>query len=1160
MNKSLTQNILDQFEKNQDVALPQIPSGAISLIISDIYRKQQRPLLIITKNDDASKEIFEDLRFYSTPQSEIRILPDLAVIPFSRISPEPDEVSERIDTLSSILRKENRITIASVSSLLRRAPPKSFIESNSFFIRKEQNIELDGLTNQLVEIGYEETGLVEDKGTFAKRGGILDIWSPSMDAPARLELDIDKVLSIKPFNPATQRSKRSDIELIEASIIPAREFMMDEASRNKAAHRIRHRSSVLSSSERKTLIEMIHEGIAFSGIETLMPLFHEETATVFSYFGKDLIVAINDEIAVDNAASLIEKEIEELREESKSSERIIETDEIVLKKKDLEDELSNYKKIIIDPLPHRNGELIQHDIRTNGDIKTLLSSHKEGEDILTPLANHLKELQKDNWQILITCHTNIQAQRLGELFHIHDIDLMEFSAPFDTLVDMTSKIVKLKIGRLSSGFQWPQNKLAIITDEEIFGDKIKRRIKSTRPMEAFTSLSELLEDDYIVHEQHGIGRYLGLKHLVLEGKQSDFMVLEYLGNDKLYIPAYKLNLVGKYIGAANRPPQLDKLGGIRWRNIKESVKKDIRAMAGELLKTFAKRKIHKGHAFQDLGAEYEEFCATFPFDETPDQAKAIEDVMNDMGDSKPSDRLICGDVGYGKTEVAMRATFRCALSGKQAAILVPTTVLAFQHYESFIKRFIDSPIRIEMLSRFKSLKERKEIVEDLRKGKIDIIIGTHRLLQKDISFKDLGLLIIDEEHRFGVKHKENIKKLKSSVDVITMTATPIPRTLNLSLTGIRDISIINTPPIDRQSVATYVCEFDEGIIRHAILREISRGGQVFFVHNRVETISSMYNRLTTAIPEAKIVVGHGKLKEKNLEKVMIDFLTGEADVLLCTTIIESGLDIPNANTIIIHRADTFGLAQLYQLRGRVGRSSVKAHAYLLTPNDREITTQSKKRLAVLKRYTELGSGFQIAMHDLEFRGAGNILGSAQSGHINAIGYELYTKLLDKTIRSLKGEKTEEEIDPELNLRVEAFIPEDFIRDQSIRVSTYKKIAGCEKVEELEAIEVELSDRFGPPPIQAINLLKLMEIKFLAQYLHIKQLAFDGTHLSCQLAATSPLENTIITDLLTQEHSKYRIVPPDRLLIRTAGAQSDSEVLASTKNSLRHLLSYVTQSD
>jgi transcription-repair coupling factor (superfamily II helicase) len=1139
--------------------------GAKGLAMAACARSERsHPIIILTATEERALELLEDIGCFLHPEEQARLrhLPESTALPYSRISPDPELWADRLGILSELADGRPLVVVASVPSLMRRLPPKDFIRKYSRTIRRAESTDPQELCAYLANAGYEDVGLVEDEGSFARRGGIVDLWSPTMATPVRLEFEGDRILSMRRFDPATQRSKD---DVPEARLIPVRDFPFDEQARAKAAHRIRERSdeSALTSHERRALIEAIHEGIALSGIETLMPLFHDSTETIFEYLPPETTVIVDESADAEAAANALADEVQELAITTQSPERIVHLDEILLQPAELWQHTHALRALNFDAL--ETGVTLDMPARLacrtegNADLRPLIEGHAKSEDMLAPLVRRIETWQQDGMRVVFTCHTEMQAARLKDLFRMHGMDLAAFDEPFETIFELSASSVRLRIGRLSAGFRWFHEKLIVITDAEVFGQRqIRKKQAPARPMEPFTSFAEIAEGDFIVHEQHGIGCYRGLVHLDIDETPGDYLLLEYFGGDKLYLPIYKLGLVGRYIGSADAPPMLDRLGGARWAAARSKVSRAIMLMAKELLDIYAAREVFPGVSLPAGGTEYEEFCAAFPYDETADQARAIDDVMMDMGRERPMDRLVCGDVGYGKTEVAMRAAFRAALCGYQVAVLVPTTVLAFQHYETFSKRLAGQPMRVEMLSRFRSPKEQKKVIEDIKAGLVDIVVGTHRIVQKDVAFKKLGLLVIDEEHRFGVRHKERIKKLRATVDVMTMTATPIPRTLNLSLTGIRDISIINTPPADRQSIATFVAPMDEGIVRQAILKELARGGQVFFVHNRVETIGSMKAKLAQIVPEARIVVGHGKLKEGALEKVMLDFVERRADILLCTTIIESGLDIPSANTIIVHRADTFGLAQLYQLRGRVGRSNVKAYAYLMTPADGTMTPIAKKRLTVLKRFTELGSGFQIAMHDLEFRGAGNILGRAQSGHVAAVGYELYAKLLDRAVRKLMGKKIEEELDPELNLRVPAFLPEDYVADPGTRIDIYKRLANRSSADEIEAMGEELADRFGHLPVEAQNLLSLMEVRILARELGMKQIVFDGTHLSCQLTAHSPFSTEQLLELAGQERSRYRIVPPDRLVITVGGGGIGQEAIAAAKNSLSALAGYVSE--
>jgi transcription-repair coupling factor (superfamily II helicase) len=695
--------------------------------------------------------------------------------------------------------------------------------------------------------------------------------------------------------------------------------------------------------------------------------------------------------------------------------------------------------------------------------------------------------------------------------------------------------------------------MAVIAEEEIFGPRLKRRgLSETRKKQILTSLAELKPGDYMVHLDFGVGVYRGLQHIALQGAEGDFLLLDYAGNDKLYLPVDRINLVQRYIGADGVEPRVDRLGTASWEKAKSRARAAVEEMAEELLKIYAARQVEQGFAFSPPDDLYREFEASFAFEETPDQMAAIEDVIRDMERAKPMDRLVCGDVGYGKTEVAMRAAFKAVMDGKQVAVLVPTTVLAQQHLETFTERFKAYPVRIGMLSRFRSPKEQKELLAGVKKGDIDIVIGTHRLLQKDMTFKDLGLLIVDEEQRFGVSHKERLKQFRAVVDIMTLTATPIPRTLYMSLMGIRDLSIIDTPPVDRLSIKTYVSRFSDELIREAVLRELRRGGQIFFVHNRVQSIEAMAEHLRRLVPEAKIVTGHGQMDEKELERVMLAFMHGESNLLLCTTIIESGLDIPNANTLIVNRADAFGLAQLYQLRGRVGRAKQRAHAYFLIPGEGAISSDARERLKILQDISELGAGFRIATHDLEIRGGGDLLGARQSGNIAAVGFELYTEMLEETIRQLKGEDLQERVEPEIKLRVPAFVPEEYVKDPNQRLVIYKKLTQAGTEEEIAEVADELVDRFGKLPLAASYLLEVMQIRIGLKNLLIKEVEFDGKRLIFAFHPKTPVSPDIIVALIRKEPGKCTFTP-DYRLIAEIGDTSFDGVLAGTRNVLKRLV-------
>jgi transcription-repair coupling factor (superfamily II helicase) len=685
------------------------------------------------------------------------------------------------------------------------------------------------------------------------------------------------------------------------------------------------------------------------------------------------------------------------------------------------------------------------------------------------------------------------------------------------------------IGELAAGFQLPIDHLVLVAEEEIFGERRRRRGRPIDVGKFLASLAELKPDDPIVHIDHGIGRYKGLRHLTVADTEGDYLHLEYQGGDRLYVPVDRINVVEKYVGADGSAPELDKLGGTSWEKVKAKTREAVLEMAHELLDIYAAREVMEGHAFAAPDEYFREFEARFPFEETPDQERAIDDVLADLQKRRPMDRLVCGDVGFGKTEVALRAAFAVVMEGKQVLVLVPTTVLAQQHYETFKKRFAGFPVRIELLSRFRRGEQARGVMRGLSRGEVDIVIGTHRLLQDDVELKDVGLLVIDEEHRFGVAHKERLKKLRKLVDVLTLTATPIPRTLHMALSGIRDLSIIESPPVDRQAIRTYVTRHDEGLIREATLRELARGGQVFFVHNRVETIDKVAARLRELVPEARFGVAHGQMHGTALEKVMLDFLEKRLDVLVTTAIIESGLDIPNANTLFIDRADHFGLAQLYQLRGRVGRSHQRAYAYLLLPGETLIGRDAQKRLEVLASLDDLGGGFRLAMHDLEIRGAGNLLGKQQSGQVAAVGFELYTQMLDEAIRELRGERRRAEVEPEIQLGISAFVPEDYVSDVSQRLTLYKRMARAASREELDELRGELEDRFGPVPARVGALLEVMDLRRHLKQAMVVRLRRQAARLVLRFHEASEIDPERLI-ALARERRELRILPDNEISI------------------------------
>ncbi|MDD3295041.1 MAG: transcription-repair coupling factor, partial [Geobacteraceae bacterium] len=966
--------------ESSKTTLAELKGSAPAFLISRLLPLLSSPCIIATPDADSAEEFYGELRLYSENPGTVFHFPPWETSPFEQSSPHPDISGERLRTLSALQEGRAAAVIAPVSALMQRVLPTNVLGNYSQYLVVGEEADWDALLRKLVDIGYSMVPLVEDRGSASVRGGILDIYPPDHASPFRIEFFGDLVESIRTFDPLTQRSLHPVDELV---ILPSREIILSEDIVRGFATSLKRRCDDLGiqATRRRELLEQLQHSIYPPGIEYLQPLLHPGLETLFDYTGPGGILVEMDPLAVRESEDIFQDElIIAERKAAESAAIVCERDGLFLDVEYWRKLKRNLRSVSVPFLElsdkSEDGTRFSFAGEDNSDIRPSLSPYREG--VLRPLVDRINTWRQRNIRVSIVCHQWSQTQRLQELLSHYRVPLTISEGRFhDDFSDPSS--IRILTGELSRGFRLPAEGLAVIAEEEIFGKRVKRRdLSDVRKKQILVSLAELKPGDFMVHVDFGLGIYRGLQHMAFEGIGGDFLLLEYAGKDKLYLPVDRINLVQRYVGGEGSQPSLDRLGGAGWEKKKAKAREAVEEIAGELLQIYAERQVREGFSFTPPDDLYREFEASFAFEETPDQLGAIQDVLSDMERSRPMDRLVCGDVGYGKTEVALRAAFKAAMDGKQVTVLVPTTVLASQHFETFTSRFASYPVTVGMLSRFRTPKEQKEVLEGVKTGRIDVIIGTHRLLQKDVIFKDLGLIIIDEEHRFGVSHKEKLKKFRSVVDVLTLTATPIPRTLNMSLSGIRDLSIIDTPPVDRLAIKTFVARFSDELIREAVLRELRRGGQVFFVHNRVQSIGAMAEYLRNLVPEAKLVVGHGQMQEKELEEVMLGFLHGDFNLFLCTTIIESGLDIPSANTMIVNRADTFGLAQLYQLRGRVGRSSQRAYAYFLIPGEGSITADARERLRVIQDLTELGSGLRIAMHDLEIRGTGDFLGSRQS--------------------------------------------------------------------------------------------------------------------------------------------------------------------------------------
>ncbi len=1117
---------------DRQATLTGLNGSAPAYVLAQLLPRLRKTLLVLTADGDGADELRRELLFYGGSGVEVLSFPAWDTAPFEAVTPHPEVVGQRLNTLYRLTDGRPRLVVAPLAAVTQRVLPRTVLGEVAEFIMAGEEADFEGLVEKLVKLGYSHVPLVEDRGTFARRGGILDIFPPSLPQPVRLEFFGDFVETIRSFDPLSQRSLNPVAELI---LLPSRELALTQPVLTAFASRLKRRCDDLEipADRRRAYLEQLQSAIYPPGVDYLQPLFHPGLETIFDYLGPDALRVTIDPEAVRAAGEELQRELAHGEERALGREQITpERYELFLTPEELTTRLTAGRQLFIPRLAiaGEGGETIAVRAEENLDLK--LATGSGGGEILRPLVERLTTWLAAGERVLVVCHQKAQADRLMGLLEPYRVPLTLSSREFVAEREHLDRRVDILLGELSRGFRLPAEQLVVIAEEELFGKRQRRRgLTAVRQKQILSSLAELKPGDMMVHLDFGVGIYRGLQHLKTGTVEGDFLLLEYAGADRLYLPIDRLNLVQRYVGAEGVDPRVDKLGGVGWEKAKAKAKAAVAEMAGELLEIYAARQVKEGFAFTPPDEMYREFEAAFAWEETPDQQAAIDDVLADMQSSRPMDRLVCGDVGYGKTEVAIRGAFKSVLDGKQVAVLVPTTILAQQHLETFRSRFKDYPVTVEMLSRFRTAAEQKAILERVKKGDVDVIIGTHRLLQADVQFKDLGLLIVDEEQRFGVAHKEKLKKYRATVDLMTLTATPIPRTLYMSMMGIRDLSIIDTPPVDRLAIKTYVARQADDIIREAVLRELRRGGQVYYVHNRVQTIGAMAEHLRTVVPEAKIAVGHGQMDEKELEKVMLSFMHGESNLLLCTTIIESGLDISNANTLIVNRADNFGLAQLYQLRGRVGRSKQRAYAYFLLPGEGSITADARERLKILQDITELGAGFRIATHDLELRGAGDLLGGNQSGQISAVGFELYNELLEEAIQQLKGEEPVAQVEPEIKLGIPAFIPEEYVKDPNQRLVLYKKLTQAENLDDVADVAAELTDRYGKLPPATEFLLAVMRLRLQLKRLLVREIEAAGSQLTLCFHPKTPVSPDTIIALIRQQPKKYQFTPDFRLVVQ-----------------------------
>jgi len=1143
------ENSLDRFFRNREPSVeivgtdsPTLLAGVLSL---PKVALNEKPHLVIVGSAKAAETLVTSLKFIS-PTAMPQVLPSFDVGVYSNLYPNRRTVAGRLGWLWRAQNaKPGDIFIASVEALVQRTLPYEILRQKALRLGKNDSLP-ERLAELLESMGYDNVPIVEDVGTFSIRGGIVDVFSPAHENPVRLELYGDMIDSLRFFDVDNQRSLG---EAAQLQIIPAHEILFTDDNRQKAAalFKASYEKRPVDREEAQALLHQLVQGQYFHGVEFLISWFYQAAALPLDHFNTPLNVWRLDPFEIERQYdSLVSENKNEFEASSGQIVRPLfgevyatldalefppDSQVLTLSKVHLTDDNKDEGRAIL-PL-------------STSDLKEVASTAKQLTAQSTDLADFLNkkiaEWKNLGYVVFVSVSTQAQAQRLNLILERADLkaalveqnsfawsDWLEQQNGNPSLVHVIERPV-------GESLRYSDERFVLLREEDLFGNKRARAAyKSSGTLEqrahAF-NFGDLKTGDLIVHKQHGIGVFEGLKVMPIQNIDAEFIQIKYKDNDRLYLPVYRVHLIQKYSG-----PQagtlIDKLGGPGWEKTKTKVRSHLRDVAAELLEIYAKRAVSERAPFAPIDQDYAAFEATFPYTETDDQLRAINDVMGDLQKPHPMDRLVCGDVGFGKTEVAMRAAFKAVQEGKQVAVIAPTTVLTFQHVETFKKRFAKWPVEIRSLNRFVPKKDITATLKELKEGKVNIVIGTHRLLSQDVQFKDLGLMIVDEEQRFGVKHKERLRKMKASLDTLAMSATPIPRTLNMSLVGIRDLSLINTAPVDRLATRTFVTKFDKDTIAKAINSEVARGGQVYFIHNRVQSIYGLADQLREIIPNVRFKVAHGQMEEGELEKVMIEFFHHEIDMLVCTTIVESGMDVSSANTMFIDNAQQLGLSQLYQLRGRVGRSKERAYCYLLIPGQRKIEKDAQERLRIIQENTALGSGIRIAQYDLELRGAGDILGEEQAGHVNSVGYELYLELLEEAVRHAKGEQPlDADVEPDINVRIPALIPDTYIGDLRVRLAYYKSLSEIESPDDIDRIEEELNDQFGKPPPQVINLMGLMLIRQVCKFLSVRDLSSGESSITLAFTEKTKLPPQRVIELASRTNKKYSITPDNRLRVR-----------------------------
>lgn len=1109
--------------KRYPISLYGMSESSKAYIIDTIYEEEKKKnFFIISHSDLEAKNIYEDLSLYIP---EIYYFPTKEVVFYNIDAVSGDLRWERLKVIKEMISDNKKVIVTSIEALSSKYTPIELYKKYNLKYKVGDVLNTKELTEKLIQSGYERMQLIDGKGQFSLRGGILDIYPPISATPFRIELFGDEIDSIRSFNVESQRS----IEKVdEIEIFPAKEMILNSDEIQKGYNLIKEDlESFISTHKGKEHKEMVaklkamvnsnleslKENWNFETIDSYIPYFFDKPSSFFDFMEDGIIIVDDIQRSIGKLESIYYEFEENYKSFLERGDILPRQGSLLISKENIISQLETKEVLTLDSIVKAGDYLKPRTIESFSEI-TLTSYGGK----LELLMEDIKDKKSKGYKIVILSGTRPRGERLVEALRDKGIE--------SSYKDIVSKIeygeVVVTFGNQIKGFEYPELKVCLISDREVFGEakrKTKKKSSNKKGVGKLKSFSELNLGDYVVHVNHGIGVYKGIKQIEVQGRIKDYLDISYDKEDKLYVPVEQLDMVQKYIGSEGKSPRVSKLGGTEWTKAKNKVRASIDEIAQDLVKLYAERSKLKGYKYSKDTVWQKQFEEEFEYEETPDQLTSLQEIKKDMESGKPMDRLLCGDVGYGKTEVAVRAAFKAIMDGKQVAFLVPTTILADQHFKNMVKRFSDFPINIDMVSRFRSAAEQKATLTALKQGNVDLLIGTHRLISKDVEFKDLGLLVVDEEQRFGVTHKEKMKNMKKNLDVLTLSATPIPRTLHMSLTGVRDISVIETPPQERYPIQTYVVEYNEQLIRDAVLREVNRKGQVYFVYNRVEDIKNMAGYLQKLLPEVKMAVAHGQMTERELEKVMIGFMSGEIDMIICTTIIETGMDIKNVNTMIVYDSDKMGLSQLYQLRGRVGRTNRIAYSYFTYKKDKILTEVAEKRLKALKEFTALGSGFKIAMRDLEIRGAGNMMGSSQHGHMAAIGYDLYCRMLEDTISLIKDEIDKEPVETAIDLKVDAYIPNDYIENEMQKIGIYKKIASIDNKDDVYDIMEELEDRFSYIVQPVNNLINISYIRSLGKILKIEDIKEKGEEVVYQFDKKENLNEDLIKGLMSKYNKK-----------------------------------------